>query len=235
MLLGACDGDGGDGGDTDGVSGTQGSGSSTSEGSTDPSDPSDPTTATDPTMATDPTAPTEGTTTDPTGGSSGATEGEDSSSGSTTDPTETTEAEEGGGSIDVTLTGCEIDFGGTVVVTYNGSLGVASVYDAGATLSGSFQFDLDGTTGDMALSTQHRIDTGNVINMVETAQGTWTNIDGAAAGGGADRIGGTLSVDVWNPSEGQAELSFNGVTLVNVVSDTVCTIDGTITTDSLYP
>jgi hypothetical protein len=41
----------------------------------------------------------------------------------------------GGGTIDVVLTGCDVDLGGTVVVSYHGSLGVASVYDSGATLS----------------------------------------------------------------------------------------------------
>ncbi len=230
MLLSACGDDGGGDGATEGMGGTDAGSSTTSAEATNPTNVTDP---------------SEGTTTDPSEGTTSVTGtgGADSGSGSgtdgPTDPTDPTDpssgGEEGGGSIDVTLTGCDVDFGGTVVVTYNGSLGVASVYDSGATLSGSFQFDLDGSTGDMELSTQHRIDTNNVVNMVDTGQGTWTNIDGAASGSGVDRISGTLTIDVWDPSEGRAELAFDGVTLVNIVSDTVCTIDGTITTASLYP
>ena len=229
MLLSACGDDGGGDGATEGMGGTDAGSSTTSAEATNPTNVTDP---------------SEGTTTDPSEGTTSVTGtgGADSGSGSGTDATDPTDptdpssgGEEGGGSIDVTLTGCDVDFGGTVVVTYNGSLGVASVYDSGATLSGSFQFDLDGSTGDMELSTQHRIDTNNVVNMVDTGQGTWTNIDGAASGSGVDRISGTLTIDVWDPSEGRAELAFDGVTLVNIVSDTVCTIDGTITTASLYP
>ncbi len=140
----------------------------------------------------------------------------------------------GGGTIDVTLSGCDVDLGGTVVVSYNGSLGVASVYDSGSTLTGSFQFDLDGP-GTMVLSTQHRVDTGNVVNMVDIARGTWTNLDSDALTGQPDSIGGTLIVDVWEPSQGRAELELQGVSLLNVVSGGVCTIDGTITTTELYP
>ena len=140
-----------------------------------------------------------------------------------------------GGEIDVTLTGCSVDFAGSVVVTYNGSLGVASVYDSGATLTGSFQFDLDGA-GTLQLSSQHRVDTGTVINMVDIAQGTWTNLDSdALVPGGVDTIGGTLVVESWNPSEGEAVIGFQGVSLRNVVDGGVCTIDGTVTAETLYP
>ncbi len=65
----------------------------------------------------------------------------------------------------MTISGCSIDFGGTVVVSYNGSLGVASVYGGGAVLTGSFQFD-QLELGAITLSSQHRVDTGVVINMV---------------------------------------------------------------------
>ncbi|MBV1858696.1 MAG: hypothetical protein KUG77_09820 [Nannocystaceae bacterium] len=87
----------------------------------------------------------------------------------------------------------------------------------------------------MALSSQHRVDTGNVINMVDIGQGTWTNLDSDALSGGDDSIGGTLDVDVWNPSRGQAEISFSGVSLMNVVNGNVCTIDGTVVAEELYP
>jgi hypothetical protein len=141
---------------------------------------------------------------------------------------------EGGGTIDLTLTGCEVDLAGTVVVSYNGSLGVASVYDNGATLSGSLQFDLGGT-GVYALSTQHRVDTGTVVNLVDIAQGTWTNLDSDALTGGVDTIGGTLTVHAWDPASGISDLELDGVSLLNVVDGNVCTLDGTIVTTELYP
>lgn len=179
---------------------------------------------------------------DPTSVSTGST-----GTSPTTDPTATETSadeastseddsggDEGGGTIDVTLTGCNVDFGGTVVVSYNGSLGVASVYDRGATLSGSFQFDLDGT-GVYPLSSQHRVDTGTVVNMVDVAQGTWTNLDSDALSGGVDTIGGTLTVHAWDPASGIADLDLDGVSLRNVVDGNVCTIDGTIVTTELYP
>lgn len=164
------------------------------------------------------------TTTNPTTGSGGSDSGGTGDDGGTM----------GGGTIDVTLSGCNIDFGGTVVVSYNGSLGVASIYDMGATLSGSFQFDLQ-STGAMMLSSQHRVDTGNIINMVDTVQGTWTNLDADALAGGVDSISGTLTVNTYNPSAGEADLQFDGVTLMNVVDGSTCTIDGSIVTTELYP
>jgi hypothetical protein len=140
----------------------------------------------------------------------------------------------GGGTIDVVLSGCAVDLGGTVVVSYNGSLGVASVYDSGATLTGSFQFDLAGA-GVYALSSQHRVDTGTVVNLVDIAQGTWTNLDSDALAGRVDTIGGTLTVHAWDPASGVSDLELDGVSLLNVVDGNVCTIDGTIVTTELYP
>jgi hypothetical protein len=182
-------------------------------------------------------------------GGAGGTMASTTSAASTTDasgPSEDESAEsvdstgaddggsEGGGTIDVTLTGCDIDLGGTVIVSYNGSLGVASVYDGGATLTGSFQFDLDGT-GVYELSSQHRVDTGTVVNMVDIAQGTWTNLDSDALTGGVDTIGGTLTVHAWDPASGISDLQFESVSLRNVGNANVCTIDGTIVTTELYP
>ena len=188
-------------------------------------------------------------TTDPSGTptSEGATSmdppGSTSNPGTATDPPgtsdvtgsdDTSSVEPGGGTIDLTLDGCEVDFGGTVIVNYNGSLGVASVYDGGGMLSGSLQFELDGP-GVMELSTQHRIDTGNVINMVEISQGTWTNLDAESLMGGIDAIGGTLVINTWEPASGESELEFQDVSLLNVVDGNVCTINGTIVTTELYP
>lgn len=178
-----------------------------------------------PTSDSDPgtTAQTSGSGTDPgeTDETTGDTEGDSDSS-----------TEQGGGTIDVTLDGCTIDLDGTVVVSYNGSLGVASVYDS-STLTGSFQFDIP-APGTMQLSTQHRVDTQTVVNLVDTTS-TWTNLDPDSFGDAEDRVSGTLAVTDWNPSEGQSSIAFTDVSLVNVVDYSVCTINGTIETTELYP
>jgi hypothetical protein len=193
--------------------------------------------ATEATNDTELTGSSEGSgDADPTSASGESTGDHDGDqTGSPEDSTgETGGGDEGGGVIDVVLSGCDVDLGGTVVVTYNGSLGVASVYDGGATLSGSFQFDLAGT-GVYALSSQHRVDTGTVVNLVDVAQGTWTNLDADALSGGVDTIGGTLTVHTWDPASGVADLALDGVSLRNVSDANVCTIDGTIVTTKLYP
>ena len=211
-------------------SGTDGGSGGTSDGSAGPGSeggPSsgDPSTSGSPTSAGSGSEGTSGVgTTDAT--ATGSAEGSTGSGNSG--------GERGGGTIDVTLTGCEVDLGGTVVVSYNGSLGVASVYDGGATLTGSFQFDLDGT-GVYALSSQHRVDTGTVVNLVDVAQGTWTNLDSEALTGGVDTIGGTMTVHAWDPASGVSDIELDGVSLLNVVDGNVCTIDGTIVTTELYP
>lgn len=237
-LLGACDDDDGGGSgsgtDTDATSAASSSGGSAETGgSSMTSGPSTQSTSAGSGVTSGSTSLDADTSAGPTDGSTsiGPETGSETAPGS---GSESEGGDEGGGSIDVTLTGCDVDFGGTIVVSYNGSLGVASVYDNGASLTGSFQFDLDGT-GSMTLSSQHRVDTGNVINMVDIGQGTWTNLDSDALSGGEDSIGGTLDVDVWNPSRGQAELTFNAVSLMNVVNGNVCTIDGTVVAEELYP
>lgn len=231
-LLGACDDD--DGGGSGSGTDTEGTTAATSTGDVVETSASTTTAGTETQGATPGNDETSGETASEADTSAGTSGGSTSSDAETGSESESDSGEDGGGSIDVTLTGCDVDFGGTIIVSYNGSLGVASVYDSGATLTGSFQFDLDGA-GSMALSSQHRVDTGNVINMVDIGQGTWTNLDSDALSGGEDSIGGTLDVDVWNPSRGQAELTFNAVSLMNVGNGNVCTIDGTVVAEELYP
>jgi hypothetical protein len=162
---------------------------------------------------------------------------ESSGDPSATDPTADATGEsggdpQGGGVIDVTLSGCDVDLGGTVVVSYNGSLGVASVYD-GATLTGSFQFD-QLAVGVFEISSQQRVDTGLVINLTDVSS-TWTNLDSDGLVSGNDTISGTLTVDAWSPSRGVSSLQLDAVTLRNVVDGGLCTVNGTIETTMLYP
>ena len=183
-------------------------------------------------------------------GGAGATEtsGDESSATATTsamtsgsDPTDSSASasagddggQSGDGTVDVTLTGCDVDFGGRIIAVYNGdSFGVSSIYNNGGTLSGGFQFALTGP-GMYALSTQQRVDTGTVVNLIDPAQGTWTNIDSQASISGVDHVGGTLTVTTWQPSAGITDIHFDGVQLINVSTQQVCTIDGTIVTDDL--
>lgn len=209
------------GGDDDGGNDSPGDGSNDGDGQDDdsPDDgddaPGDTSGATDAETGTDSDSDTDA--------DAGATEaGSDDGSGMSA------------GSVDVTLSGCDVDFSGDIVVSYNGSLGVASVANQGATLTGSFQFDLDGPAT-FALSTQHRVDTGTVINLVDPGQGTWTNLDPDSFGSKVDAVGGTLDVSVWTPNEGMAVIEFTSVSLVNVTNGNVCTIDGTVETEELYP
>lgn len=177
----------------------------------------------------------EDTQTGGTDATSGTTDGDASTATSsepattdTGDDSPTTAGEDPAGSIDVTLDGCTIDFSGNIVVAYNGSLGVASLGNGGGQLTGSFQFDLEGPAT-FTLSTQQRIDTGTIVNMVDPNQGTWTNIDpDGATPDGVDSISGVLEVSVWEPGQGRAVLDFDGVTLFNTTTGSVCTIDGRV-------
>lgn len=156
-----------------------------------------------------------------------------SDSDTNAETTDSGDPPQGGGVIDVTLSGCDVDLGGTVVVSYNGSLGVASVYDQGASLTGSFQFD-ELSVGTFEISSQNRVDTGLVINLTDIAS-TWTNLDSDALVSGNDTISGTLTVETWSPARGVATLQLDAVTLRNVVDGGLCTVDGTIETTALYP
>ena len=85
------------------------------------------------------------------------------------------------------------------------------------------------------LSTQHRIDTGTVINLVDPQQGTWTNLDSDSFESGQDDVSGTLDVSSWAPAQGVSTIEFAGVSLVHVVDGTVCIINGSLETTMLYP
>jgi len=138
------------------------------------------------------------------------------------------------GQVNLTFSGCSPDFGGDIVVSYNGSLAVGSLGAGGSTLLASLQFDLGGYRNSLPLSTQHRIDTGVVVNLV--APTTWTNIaqdSRVYTGEIPDPISGVLTVNSYTPAQGITDISFSNVTLQNVVDDSLCTINGTITTQRI--
>ncbi|MFO0723356.1 MAG: hypothetical protein U1E65_06215 [Myxococcota bacterium] len=136
------------------------------------------------------------------------------------------------GSVQLTVQGCSADFGGDIVVAYNGSLGIASL--RGPSLAASLQFDLRGQTGTIPLSTRHRIDTGLVVNLVTFT--TWTNISqdpNVITGGAPDPILGTLVVHAYQPESGIADIELRGVQLENVSDHSLCRLDGRATTTRL--
>lgn len=135
--------------------------------------------------------------------------------------------------VELTFSGCAPDLSGDVVVVRNAeSIAISST---GAGSFGSIQLALQDQRGSVALGTQHRVDTGAVINVVSGT--TWTNIAmdsaGVLSGEVADPIGGTLSVDNYDESAGMIDVTFSGVTLQNPSDGSVCQIDGRLRTSGL--
>ncbi|MFK8003318.1 MAG: hypothetical protein AB8H86_27355 [Polyangiales bacterium] len=135
--------------------------------------------------------------------------------------------------VELSFAGCAPDLSGDVVVVRNAeSIAISST---GAGSFGSIQLALQDQRGSVALGTQHRVDTGAVINVVSGT--TWTNIAmdsaGVLSGEVADPIGGTLSVDNYDESAGMIDVTFSGVTLQNPSDGSVCQIDGRLQTSGL--
>ncbi len=134
----------------------------------------------------------------------------------------------------LTFTGCAPDFGGDVVVVA-GSDSIAVSSTRGATLVGSIQLALEDPPGPVELSTQHRVDSGSVINVVIDT--SWTNIamDSAAVIGGTarDPIGGQLVIRTYDEAAGLVDLDFVAVTLQNPSTGSICEVDGRLQTFGL--
>lgn len=134
--------------------------------------------------------------------------------------------------IELTFAGCAPDLTGDVVVVQNAeSIAISST--AGS--FGSIQLALQDERGSVTLGTQHRVDTGAVINVVSGT--TWTNIamdsSGVLTGEVADPIGGTLNVATYDEGAGMLDVTFNAVTLQNPSDGSVCQIDGRLRTSGL--
>ncbi|MFK7984430.1 MAG: hypothetical protein AB8I08_00235 [Sandaracinaceae bacterium] len=136
--------------------------------------------------------------------------------------------------VDLTFSGCSPSFDGDVVVVRNGeSIAVSST--SGGTLTGSIQLALEEDLGPVTLSTQHRVDSGSVINVVVGT--TWTNIamrsSEVLSGTLTDPIGGALQLRAYDEASGVIDVDFVGVTLQNPSDGTVCRVDGTLVTSGL--
>lgn len=160
-------------------------------------------------------------------GGGGGTDG----GGGTTDGGGGTDAGPPAAEVGLTFSGCAPDFGGDVVVVRNPeSIAVSST--RGGALTGSLQLALEDPPGTVNLSTQHRIDSGSVINLVIDT--TWTNIamDSAGVLGGTvtDPIGGQLVIRTYDEAAGMVDIDFVGVTLQNPSTGSICRIDGRLQT-----
>ena len=128
--------------------------------------------------------------------------------------------------VSIAFSGCTPDFSGDVVVVENGSSIAVSATQRGV-LTGSVQLALQDERGPLELSTQHRIDSGAVINVVTSS--TWTNISSDSP----DPISGTLVVNTYDQSGGIVDLLFQGVVLQNPSTGTLCELNGSLTTSGL--
>lgn len=150
---------------------------------------------------------------------------------------------DGGGQADATpappagevlvTTNCGADFGGEIVVSFNGSFGVGSLR-GGFQLVSSLQFDLAGQSGAITLGTQHRIQTGLVVNLVIGS--TWTNLSqdvDVITGAAPDTISGTLVVHDYQPQVGVVAIDLVNVRLQNASDLSFCTLNGTVRTTRL--
>ncbi len=130
--------------------------------------------------------------------------------------------------------GCAPMFDGDISIVYSGgNLGISSV--SGAGLTGSIQLSMDGASGTIALSSMHRVDSGQVVNVI--AGTTWSNLAmdyaGVVSGTIEDPIQGSIVVNEYAASEGRIDLEFVGVQLQNPGDGSLCSIEGTLVTSRL--
>ena len=171
------------------------------------------------------------------GDSGGADVGAGDSGGSDAGPATDagpTEPDAGAGLaiIELSFAGCLPDLSGDVIVTSNDE-SIAITSTAGS--FGSIQLALQDERGNVSLSSQHRVDTGAVINII--AGTTWTNMamnfSGVVNGDIPDPIVGSLDVAVYDESAGMIDVTFNGATFQNPSDGSICQINGRLRTRGL--
>jgi hypothetical protein len=123
--------------------------------------------------------------------------------------------------VSLSFDGCSPDFSANViVVTNNDSMAVTrSDYP----LEGQIQLHLT-SSGTVQISTQERVDTGDVINILDGV--VWTNISSAMP----DPISGTLVIHDYDEAAGVCDLTFTNVVVENVSTHALCTINGSLKT-----
>ena len=124
---------------------------------------------------------------------------------------------------------CQPDFGGQLVVEFSTQFTISSL--RGPQLQASLQLDLGSVSGAQLISSRNRLQTGQTLTLV--AGNSWTNLatdPDVLAGEAPDPIEGTLLVTQYEPATGVTSLTFVDVTLQSATDDSLCTINGTVTT-----
>lgn len=135
--------------------------------------------------------------------------------------------------IDLTFEGaCKPRFNARLMVTGGpDQLNVMSSNLGGVT--GSIMMSLDGAEGETSLSTQHRLDTQTVVNVM-VGQRIWTNMTidilPVREGRIPDPISGKVTVTEWDAALARADVTFQEVTLQNVQDGSLCTVNGRLQT-----
>ncbi|MEC7524688.1 MAG: protein kinase [Myxococcota bacterium] len=137
--------------------------------------------------------------------------------------------------IDLTFSGtCDPVFQGRRMVT--GNAGTVSVLAMnGSTMTGSLQLALPASVrGTQQLSTQHRMDTQAVVNMM-VGQSIWTNMtmDLMAVRNGRipDPVSGTMIVHQFDDELATVDIEFRNASLQNMRDGSSCTINGRLRTN----
>jgi hypothetical protein len=131
----------------------------------------------------------------------------------------------------LTFTGdCTPRFNARVMVTGGDSLTVVSTGLAG--IAGSITL-MGLTPGTTSISSQHRIDTNTVINLMADRD-IWTNLtmDNIAVARGRipDPISGSITVTEFDPELARCDITFQNVTLQHMQNGGICTINGRLQT-----
>jgi serine/threonine-protein kinase len=127
---------------------------------------------------------------------------------------------------------CTPRFTSRVMVT--GSTDSLTVLSSGlAGVSGSITLMLPGINGTTNISSQQRIDTQTVINVM-AGQQIWTNLtmDSVAVANGRipDPISGSITVTEFDPELARCDLTFHNVTLQHMQNGGICTVNGRLQT-----
>lgn len=124
----------------------------------------------------------------------------------------------------LTFSGCNPQLTDLIVSANSDTIAVANRL---APASGDFEFQLN-STGAVALSTQERVQSGDVIDLVADGE-TYTNVSSVMP----DPISGTLTINQYNIGAGLLDLAFDHVVLEGVEDHALCTISGTLKTTGL--
>jgi hypothetical protein len=143
---------------------------------------------------------------------------------------------------------CSPDMENLDVVTNTSSYDSLGVVNGSDPTDGDVQIAVnDGSLSVVALSTAERVGPPNndvVINVMSGGV-VFTNVCNLSAGGctydastktyDGDPITGTFTINQYDPESGRLDVGFDGVVLQSTQSTAICRVNGTLTTQHLYP